>query len=314
MNIEDYENLPKDELVRRIETAKKEKNAVILAHNYQILDVQHVADHLGDSLGLSRLAAETDADVVVFCGVDFMAESAKILAPDKTVLIPEIEATCPMARMVTPDALRKAKEDRPDAAVLAYVNTTADVKALTDICCTSANSVDVVKSLGDREILFVPDRNLADYTQKQTGADIVPWDGHCYVHNFFGVEDVKRARKDHPNAVLLIHPESPPEVLALADRVYSTSGMARFVAGLESEEDKRNGVIIGTEVGLVHQLKEKHPDVSIHPLNGFAICGTMKMTTLAKVCWSIENGKYEVDVPPDIIEKARASLERMLSL
>jgi len=312
MNIEDYEKLSKRELADRIEKAKKEKNAVILAHNYQILDVQHVADHLGDSLGLSRLAAQTDADMVVFCGVDFMAESAKILAPEKTVLIPEIAATCPMARMVTPDALRKARAERPDAVVLAYVNTTADVKALTDICCTSANSVKVVNSLGDREIIFVPDKNLADYTKRQTGASIVPWQGYCYVHNFFTVEDVERERAAHPGAVVLIHPEAPPGVVALADHVFSTSGMARYVAEITGDAEKKKGVIIGTEVGLIEQLREKHPDVSVWPLNRYAICGTMKMTTLAKVCWSIETGNYEVTVPPEVAEKARASLERML--
>ncbi|MCD6307591.1 MAG: quinolinate synthase NadA [Candidatus Latescibacteria bacterium] len=314
MNIEDYEKLSKRELVDRIEKAKKEKNAVILAHNYQILEVQHVADHLGDSLGLSRLAAKTDADMVVFCGVDFMAESAKILAPGKKVLIPEIEATCPMARMVTPDALRKAKAERPDAVVLAYVNTTADVKALTDICCTSANSVAVVNSLGDREIIFVPDRNLADYTKRQTGASIVPWQGYCYVHNFFTVEDVERERAAHPGAVVLIHPEAPPGVVALADHVFSTSGMARYVADISGDPEKKRGVIIGTEVGLVEQLREKHPDVAIMPLNMYAVCGTMKMTTLAKVCRSIETDSYEVTVPPEVAEKARASLERMIGV
>jgi quinolinate synthase len=314
MELEEYKKLPDKELVSRIIKAKKEKNALILAHNYQRLNVQHIADFLGDSLGLSRIAAQTEADLVVFCGVDFMAESAKILSPEKTVLLPEISATCPMARMVSPEALEEAKKAHPDAVVVAYVNTTARVKALTDICCTSANAVEVVESLGDQEILFVPDKNLADYTKLAAGARITPWDGYCYVHNFFTVDDVLRARLDHPEAVLLIHPEAPPEVVKLADRVLSTTGMADYVTTLKSEEEKRRGVIIGTETGLVQQLRENYPDTGIWALNDFAVCGTMKMTTLPKVCWSIETGNYEITLPEDILEKARKPLERMLEI
>ncbi|MDP2982510.1 MAG: quinolinate synthase NadA [Candidatus Latescibacter sp.] len=314
MELEEYKKLSEKELVARIHKAKKEKNALILAHNYQRLEVQHIADYLGDSLGLSRIAAQTDADLVVFCGVDFMAESAKILSPEKKVLLPEISATCPMARMVSPEALEEAKKAHPDAVVVAYVNTTARVKVLTDICCTSANAVEVVKSVGDREILFVPDRNLADYAERATGARITPWDGYCYVHNFFTVDDVLRARLKHPDAVLLVHPEAPPEVVKLADRVLSTTGMADFTAALKSDEEKRRGVIIGTETGLVLQLRENYPDTGIWALNDFAVCGTMKMTTLPKVCWSIETGNYEIILPEDIIEKARRPLERMLEI
>ena len=314
MELEAYKALSKDELVNRIKIAKREKNAVILAHNYQILEVQHVADYCGDSLELSRIAAKTDSDVVVFCGVDFMAESAKILAPEKTVLLPEIKATCPMAQMVTPDAPNRAKAENPDAVVLAYVNTTAAVKALTDICCTSANASKIANSLGGRKILFVPDKNLAHYTRKVTGASIKAWDGFCFVHNMFTVADVKRARSAHPDAVFILHPESPPEVIELADEVFSTSGMAKYVANMKNEDEKHRGVIIGTETGLVNQLRERYPDVGIWPLNEFAICGTMKLTTLDKVCWSIETGNHEITLSGDIIEKARASLERMLEL
>lgn len=314
MELEKYNKLPKEELVARIKKAKSEKNAIILAHNYQILEVQHVADHLGDSLSLSRIAAETDADVVVFCGVDFMAESAKILSPEKTVLLPEIKATCPMANMVSPEALMKAKEENPEDVVVAYVNTTASVKALVDICCTSANAMNVVKTLGKKEILFVPDKNLGHYISKTTGAKIKPWDGYCYVHNFFTVNDVRRARESHPDAVFLVHPESPPEVVELADHVLSTSGMVKYVDNIKTDDDKHRGVIIGTEIGLVHQLREKYPDISIWPLSDFAVCGTMKMTTLPKVCWSIETGNYEVILPDDILEKARISLEKMIAI
>jgi quinolinate synthase len=312
MELDEYVAMTDKELVSRILDAKKRKNAVILAHNYQRLEVQHVADHIGDSLGLSRIAAKTDAELVVFCGVDFMAESAKILSPEKTVLIPEIRATCPMAQMVTPEALDEAKQAHPAAVVVAYVNTTARVKALTDICCTSANALDVVRSVGDREIIFVPDRNLADYVKTRTGANILPWEGYCYVHNFLTVDDVHRARREHPEAVFLIHPEAPPEVVGLADRVLSTTGMAEYVASLRAEDEKRRGVIIGTEIGLVHQLREKYPDTGVWPLSEFAVCGTMKMTTLPKVCWSIETGNYEVTLPVEVIEKARNSLEAML--
>lgn len=314
MELDDYIGLTEEELSARIRRAKKEKNAVILAHNYQRLEVQRIADHIGDSLGLSRIAAKTDADLVVFCGVDFMAESAKILAPEKTVLLPEMRASCPMARMVTPEALEEAKRTNPDAVVVAYVNTTARVKALTDICCTSANALDVVRSVGSRPIIFVPDKNLADYVKTGTGADIRPWQGYCYVHNFLTVEDVRRVRAQHPDAVFLIHPETPPEVVRLADRVLSTTGMADHVAAIRTDEDKRRGVIIGTEIGIVNQLREKYPDIGIWALNDYAVCATMKMTTLAKVCRSIETGVYEVTLPDDVIEKARGALERMIAV
>ena len=314
MELEEYYTLSEEELTSRIQKAKEEKNAIILAHNYQILEVQHVADYLGDSLGLSRIAAQTDADVVVFCGVDFMAESAKILSPEKTVLLPEIKATCPMANMVTPEALMKAKEENPDDTVVAYVNTTARVKALVDICCTSANALNIVNTLGKKEILFVPDKNLGHYVGITTGAEIKPWDGYCYVHNFFTVKDVLRARDANPDAVFLVHPESPPEVVELADHVLSTSGMVKYAEKIKSENEKRRGVIIGTEIGLVHQLREKYPDIGIWPLSDFAVCGTMKMTTLPKVCWSIETGNYEINLPDDIIDKARLSLEKMIAI
>ena len=313
MELEAYQSMSQKELTDRILKAKAEKNAVILAHNYQIIEVQRVADHLGDSLGLSRIASETDADVVVFCGVDFMAESAKILSPHKTVLLPEIKATCPMAAMVTPEALAAKKAEYPEKKVVAYVNTSARVKALTDICCTSANAVEIVNSLGDSDILFVPDRNLGHYINKTTDTSMMLWDGYCYVHNYFTVQDADRVRAAHPDAVFVIHPESPPEVVERADHVMSTSGMANYVAGITDEEEKRRGVIIGTEVGLIHQLRDRHPGINIWPLNDFSVCGTMKMTTLPKVCWSIETGNYEITIPDDVIDKARRAVEKMIN-
>ena len=314
MELEEYKKLSEEELIARIEKAKKEKNAIILAHNYQKLEVQQVADYIGDSLGLSRIAAETDADVVVFCGVDFMAESAKILAPEKTVLLPEIKATCPMANMITPENLIKAKAENPDSIVVAYVNTTARVKALVDICCTSANALNIVKSFPGKEIIFVPDKNLGDYIGKTTGAKINSWDGYCYVHNFFSVEDVKRERAANPDAVFLVHPESPPKVVALADEVLSTSGMVKYVENIKNDADKKRGVIIGTEIGIVNMLRKNHPDINIRALSDFAVCGTMKMTTLPKVCWSIETGNYEITIPDDILEKASLALEKMVAV
>jgi len=312
MNQEDYKHLPEKELIQRINKVKKEKNAVILAHNYQTLDIQNISDFCGDSLELSKLAAKTDADMVVFCGVDFMAESAKILSPDKKVLLPEIKATCPMAHMIDAETLAKAKADNPDYLVVAYVNTTAEVKALSDICCTSSNAVNVVKSLGDRNILFIPDKNLANYSKKMTGAKITPWDGYCYVHNFFSLSDIERARSSYPDAKILIHPESPMEVIEKADFVFSTSGMAKYVESMKNPKEKKDGVIIGTEVGLVAQLKEKHPDINIIALNDFAICGTMKQNKLYKVCWAIETENYEITLDTEIINKSSEALERML--
>jgi len=314
MELEAYMKMPEQELAARIAREKKEKNAVILAHNYQRLEVQKVADHRGDSLGLSIIASKTDADVVVFCGVNFMAESAKILSPEKTVLLPEIRATCPMADMVSAEALARAKREHPGRAVVAYVNTTAEVKALVDICCTSANALKVVRQFSGREILFVPDKNLGHYINKATGAGMHLWDGYCHVHNFFTVKDVRRNREAHPEAVFLVHPETPPDVVALADLVLSTSGMVRYVESMKTEEEKRNGVIIGTEVGLVEQLRYTHPDIGIWPLGEYAVCGTMKMTTLPKVCWSLETGHYEITLPDIILERARASLEKMIAI
>lgn len=312
MNKEDYKQIPENELIQRINKIKKEKNAVILAHNYQTLDIQKIADFCGDSLELSKLAAKTDADMVVFCGVDFMAESAKILSPGKKVLLPEIKATCPMAHMIDAEALAKAKADNPEFVVVAYVNTTAEVKALSDICCTSSNAVNVVKSIGERDILFIPDKNLANYAKKMTGAKITPWDGYCYVHNFFSVNDIERARSTYPDAKILIHPESPMEVIEKADFVFSTSGMAKYVESIKDPKEKKDGVIIGTEVGLVAQLKEKHPDITIIALNDFAICGTMKQNKLYKVCWAIETENYEINLDSEIINKSREALEKML--
>ncbi|MDD1757589.1 MAG: quinolinate synthase NadA, partial [Methanotrichaceae archaeon] len=214
-------------MTQEISCLKKERNAIILAHNYQVSSVQNVADFVGDSLELSRTAANINCDVVIFCGVDFMAETAAILSPQKIVILPEPTANCPMAQMITADQLKNARELYPDAAVVCYVNSTAEVKAESDICCTSANAVSVVNSLSQKQVIFVPDENLARYVAKYTNKDIVPWNGYCYVHSRFKPEEVLEARRLHPNAEVLVHPECVPEVIDLADYVYSTSGMGK---------------------------------------------------------------------------------------
>ena len=313
MELRDYERLSREELGARIIQARQQKNAVILVHNYQRLEVQEFADYLGDSLGLSVQASKTKASLIVFCGVDFMAESAKILNPEKKVLIPDNRADCPMAKMVDLEGLRNLKKKHPDAIVVTYVNSTAEVKAESDICCTSANAVEVVKSLKGKKIIFTPDRNLALYTKKMTGADIIPWDGYCYVHDSFSIKHIQDMKRAHPGAFFIAHPETRLEVLEQADLVTSTSGMVKWVEhNLETVESK--GVVIGTEVGLVAQLKKKYPDKRIYPLSEKGICRTQKLTTLPKLCWSLENERYEVIIPEEIREKARKSLERMIEI
>jgi quinolinate synthase len=305
----EYSALPVEELTARIRHRKGELNAVILGHNYQRLEIQAVSDYLGDSLGLSQEAADTDADVIVFCGVHFMAETAKVLSPEKTVLMPDLRAGCPMADFVTGEALRQLKEKHPDAAVVAYVNSTAQVKAMSDICCTSSNAVQVVESIPeDQPIIFVPDRNLARYVQEKTGREnIIAWDGYCYVHDDMVLEELARARKKYPNAKVVIHPEARQDLLDQADIVTSTAGMVAL--GEEYDE-----LIIGTERGLVDRLQERHPHKTFVPLSGAAICGNMKMNTLAKLAWCLEHEQYPLELDEEIRSGAERSLRRMLDL
>ncbi|MDD5048973.1 MAG: quinolinate synthase NadA, partial [Methanoregulaceae archaeon] len=243
-------------LRRRISELRAEKNAVIVAHNYQLPEVQDIADITGDSLELARAAAETGADVLVFCGVDFMAETAAILSPDLTVLLPAIDAACPMAAMVTPGEVRVMRERFPNSAVVAYVNTSAGVKAECDICCTSANAAGVVESLDEDRVIMLPDRNLADYVRGFTDKEILAWEGFCYVHDRFTAGDVRAARETHPDAEVLAHPECRPEVIDLADHVFSTSGMIRYAESCDARE-----LVIGTETGILHQMRKRAPDV-----------------------------------------------------
>jgi quinolinate synthase len=305
----DYLELSPDELRDRILARKAELDAVILGHNYQRVEIQEVSDFLGDSLGLSQEAAETDARVIVFCGVHFMAETAKVLSPGKTVLMPDPRAGCPMADFVTGEALRRLVDEHPDAAVVAYVNSTAEVKAMADICCTSSNAVQVVESIPrERPIVFVPDKNLATYVADRTGRDnIIAWEGYCYVHDDMVLEELEKARHRHPDAKVVVHPEARSELLDAADFVTSTSGMVSLA-------EEHDALIFGTERGLVDRLRARFPEKTLVPLSGAAVCGNMKLNTLAKLGWCLDHGRHEVVLPEDIREKARRSLERMLEL
>ena len=318
-----YAKLPASELVERIGQRKVELNAVILGHNYQRGDIQEVSDFVGDSLGLSQKAADTDADVIVFMGVHFMAETAKILSPQKRVLMPDLRAGCPMADFVTGTALRRLKAQYPEAAVVTYVNSTAEVKAESDICCTSSNAVQVVESIArDRPILFVPDRNLARYVAERTGrafrsaasversgdpGEVIAWEGYCYVHDDLVLEELAAARKAHPEAKVVIHPEARRDLLEQADFVVSTSAMAELAARYDS-------LIIGTERGLIDRLQELYPDKTIVPLSRAAICGNMKVNTLSKLAWSLDHEQYEVTLPEDVRSRAESALRGMLSI
>ncbi len=305
----DYSALPREALRERIARRKAQLNAVILGHNYQRVEIQEVSDYLGDSLGLSQEAADTDADVIVFCGVHFMAETAKILSPDKTVLMPDLRAGCPMADFVTGPALRRLKAEHPDAAVVAYVNSTAEVKAESDICCTSSNAVKVVQSIpADRPIIFVPDRNLARYVEEQTGREnIIAWVGYCYVHDDMVLEELSRARKSHPNALVVVHPEARQDLLDEADVVTSTSGMVSIA-------EEHDAVIFGTERGLVDRMRQRFPEKTFVPLSGAAVCGNMKLNTLAKLAWCLDHERHEVVLDEDVRTRAEAALRRMLDL
>ncbi|KAB2953124.1 quinolinate synthase NadA [Heliorestis acidaminivorans] len=293
-----------------IQKLKKERNAVILAHLYQRPEIQDIADFVGDSLQLSQQAAQTEADVIVFCGVHFMAESAAILSPQKIVLLPEEDAGCPMADMVTATDLQRRKAEMGDVQVVAYVNTSAAVKAESDICCTSSNAVKVVSSLPqDKKILFIPDRNLGDWISRKTGREMVMWDGYCNTHDRLTVEDVERAKSKYPEALFLAHPECRPEVVELADFVASTTGLIKYAV-----QSKASSFIIGTEEGILHQLRKEAPDKNFYLASPQLICPNMKLTSLEKVLWSLEELEPRITVEPKVREKALSSLEQMLAL
>jgi quinolinate synthase len=296
--------------LNRIREWLDKRHAILLAHNYQPPDIQDAADMCGDSLELSKRASETDADVIVFCGVHFMAETAAILSPQKKVILPRSTAGCPMADMITADALRREKEKLPDAVVVSYVNTPADVKAESDICCTSANAVQVVRSIqGDKKILMTPDKNLAQYTIKETGRDISYWEGFCPIHDRLRVSQVKKVRHVHPDAIFLAHPECPPDVLEMADKILSTSGMIDYANRCDDEE-----FIIGTETGILHALSKGNPGKRFYPADPDMVCPDMKKTSLHDVLKSLETMQPIVAVPQYIQGRARKALDRMVSI
>jgi len=296
-------------LIEEISKLKKRKNAVILVHNYQRPEIYKIADFIGDSYGLSKKAAETKADFIVFCGVDFMAESAYILNPEKTVLIPTNLAKCPMAAMVDVQGLRKLKEQYPRAAVVSYVNTTAEIKAESDICCTSANAVEVVNSLKENEVIFVPDANLAKYVARLSDKKIIPWNGWCYVHNKFTANGLKEAKRLHPEAKVIVHPECTPGVIDLADKVCSTSGLVDFVKKSQEKE-----FIIATEIGIIERLKLEAPEKICLQAPPGGVCVQMKKNNLQLVFEALEKGQYKVVVPEDIRIRAKKALDKMLDV
>jgi quinolinate synthase len=312
---------------------KEERRAIILSHNYQRDDVQEIADFVGDSLELSRTASTIDCDVIVFAGVQFMAESASVLCPDKTVLLPEVDAGCPMAEMIRVHAprdeiamfpgfenpppyifpreftLRDIKAENPGVPVVAYVNTTADVKAESDICCTSANVVKVIESLPDKKVICIPDRNLSMWAQRNTKKKVIAWDGYCHVHERAQPDDVKRAREQHPKALVMAHPECRLDILERADHVTSTSGMLRFAKASSEKE-----FIVGTELGLMYRLRKENPDKTFFPLREDMICPSMKLTTLESVAKALKENTHVVKVSDNIRQSAKKALDRMLGI
>ena len=301
-----------NEIIREIEELKKEKNAIILAHNYQPKEIQEIADFVGDSLELCIKANNVDeADIIVFCGVNFMAETASIISPDKKVLLPDNRANCQMADMVSLDELKKAKAEHRDFEVVLYVNSRAETKSEADIVCTSANAGKIVSSLKSDNFIFAPDHNLGIYSAKQSGKNpiIVPEDGHCYVHTMFKPEDIKKAREDYPNAKIVVHPECNDDVRQLADYVESTGGMVRLAKDPEIKQ-----LVVGTEIDLATRLTRENPEKEFIPLRRDAFCLTMKIITLEKVLEALKEEKYEVVVDKEIAAKARVGIQKMLDL
>ncbi len=313
--------LDRTALVEEIQRLRRERNAVILAHNYQIPEIQDLADFVGDSLGLSQAAARTDADVIVFCGVHFMAETAAILCPEKTVLIPDPEAGCSLAASITAEDLRRWKAEHPDAVVVAYVNTTAEVKAEADYCCTSSNAVKVIQAIPpEKEILFLPDMFLGAYLERVTGRRLHLWLGECHVHAGIRAEDINRMRQERPEAEFLIHPECGcvsqcMYALATGDTpgrgayILSTEGMIRHARQSPARE-----FIVATEIGVLHRMRKENPEKAFYPVSESAVCQYMKMITLEKLYRSLRDLVYRVTVPEEIAARARTAIQRMLAI
>lgn len=297
------------ELQEKIKRIAKEKNAVILAHNYQRPEIQDVADFVGDSLELSIKARDTNAEIIVFCGVHFMAETAKILSPQKKVVMPRPDAGCPMADMVTKEALTLEKAKHPDYKVVTYVNSSAEVKAISDACCTSSNAVTVVKNIESERVLFVPDKNLGHYVSRFVKKDIICWKGFCPTHERLRVEDIIEKKKVYPDAKVLVHPECRPEVVDIADKALSTSGIIKFC-----KEDSGKTYIIGTEEGILHRLKKENPEKTFILASDKLVCPNMKLTSIEDLYEEIISLKNEIIVPPTVISSAKRALERMYEL
>jgi quinolinate synthase len=296
-----------DELVREIERMKKRKNAVLLVHNYQRAEIQQIADYIGDSLDLSRRAMRLKEKVIVFCGVKFMAESAKVLSPKKTVLLPRLDAGCPMADMITVDELKEMKKEYPKAKVVCYVNTSADVKAESDICCTSANAVEVVESLKVKQVIFIPDKNLADYVDRQTKKKIIPWYGYCYVHEYIKLDDIKNQKRLHPKAKVMVHPETSPEVVKYSDYVLGTNGMVNL-----AKKSRYKEFIVGTEEGLVTRLQRENPQKKFYLPSKKPICSNMKKTHLKDVYLALKDMRYKIEIDEKVLKKAQKALRKMI--
>ena len=294
----------------KIQDLKRKRGAIIIAHNYQPDEVQAMADFTGDSLELSRKAAELEEDVIVFCGVHFMAETAAILSPEKTILLPDKFAGCPMADMITADQLLAKKAEHPGAVVITYVNSSAAIKAESDLCCTSSNAMKVVASVpADKEIIFVPDTHLGHYVQKELGREMIIWDGYCPTHSRIRDVDILREKKDHPEAVVMAHPECPLPIRDLADQLLSTGQMCTFA----KESDKKE-FIVATEMGLLYRLRNENPNKNFYSVSDRAVCPNMKKIDLEKVLWSLEDMQYRITVPDETANKARRSIEAMLEL
>jgi quinolinate synthase len=303
-------NRDQKEIAEEIQRLKRQRKAVLLVHNYQRPEVQDLADFTGDSLELSRKAAEVEAEVIVFCGVHFMAETAFLINPGRKVLLPDTEAGCPMADMITPEQLREKKKELPGALVVCYVNSSAAVKAESDICCTSANAVAVVRSLPrDREILFIPDQYLGQWAARQAGRDLHLWPGYCPTHMKILGSQILEGKKRHPGALALVHPECRPEAKDAADEVLSTGGMIRFV-----KQSPAKTFLIGTETGIIYRLQKENPDKTFFPVNPRAVCPNMKRITPEKVLQALQDMQPEITVPEEVRVKALAAVDRMLAL
>jgi quinolinate synthase len=299
-----------NQLAEKIRELKAERNAVILAHNYQPGEVQDIADFTGDSLALSVTAAQTDADVIVFCGVKFMAETAAILSPGKIVLLPDKNAGCPLADMITAGQLKELKQRHPDALVVCYVNSSAEVKAESDYCCTSSNAVEIVESLPrDVEIIFVPDQHLGQFVSEKTGRKMILWPGYCITHAAITEDDVKNVKKTHPYAIVMSHPECTEPVKVLSDQILSTGQMLKF-----ARQSNAKRFIVATETGIIHTLKKENPDKEFFAASSRAVCPNMKRITLEKVLWSLEDMHYKVTVPEEIRTRAKNALDRMVAV